>query len=95
MLTLEGQVVHVYETPTGTTKEGVEFGGRARVQLLGQQWLRNGESKHDLVDLTVDDPVPFRDAMGQTVRVPVGVFARANTANFFHAKAAPQPLTVV
>lgn len=92
MLTLEGMVMGVYETPKGTTKDGDEFGGKARVQLLGEVWLRNGQSKRDLVDLTVDDPKPFEAVKGSTVRVPVGIFARGNTAMFFHAKAAPEPL---
>ena len=95
MLTLKGQVVHVYETPKGTLDNGNEYGGKAKVQMIGEVYLRNGQSKHDLVDLTVDDPAPFRDAIGRSVRVPVGVFARSNQAMFFHAKAAPEPLEIV
>ena len=92
MLTLEGTVMGVYETPKGTTKDGDEYGGKARVQLLGNVWLRNGQSKRDLIDLTVEDPEPFKAVEGANVRVPVGVFARGGNAMFFHAKSAPDPL---
>lgn len=94
MLTLEGTVLHVYETPKGVSKDGEEFGGKARVQLIGDVWLRNGQSKRDLIDLTVDDPEPFKAVEGRSVRVPVGVFARGSSAMFFHAKSAPEPLEI-
>lgn len=95
MLTLEGEVLHVYETPKGTTKDGDEYGGKARVQLIGLVHLKNGESRRDLVDLTVDDPEPFQAAVGRSVRVPVGVFARGGRAMFFHSRSAPQPISYV
>lgn len=94
MITLEGQVLHVYETPKGTTKDGDEFGGKARVELIGLLHLRNGQTRHDLVSLTVDDPAPFQEVVGQHVRVPVGAFAKGSNLIWYHAKASPEPLVI-
>lgn len=95
MITLEGQILHVYETPKGTTKEGDDFGGKAKVELIGRLHLRNGESRHELIPLTVDDPAPFKDAIGHQVRVPVGAFAKGSNLIWYHAKASPEPLVLV
>ena len=39
----------------GKGKDGKEYEARDKVQILGSLELPNGEIKHELVDLTVDD----------------------------------------
>lgn len=92
MLTLVGQVVNVFETPKGTTKEGKEYGGGHKVQLMSETYLKNGEKRAELVDLTVDDPRPFRELLGKRVTMPVGVMSRGSSTIFFHVRTAPNPV---
>lgn len=76
MLTLNGRLVHIYETPTGVNKKtGEEYGGKDRIQLLCFSRLKNGEKQGQMVDLTVDDARFYKDLMGKELTVPVGVMA--------------------
>lgn len=90
MLTLNGKVVNVYESDKGVNKTtGESFGGQSRIQLLCENHLKNGETKIELVDLTVDDATKYRKAIGTPVTVPVGVYVSAGRAAFFALKGAP------
>lgn len=92
MLTLEGQVVNVFVTPQGTNREtGEVYGGIHRVQIMAENVLRNGETRVELVDLTVDDPTPFQKLRGRRVRVPVGAYVSGGSIRFF-LRAASQPV---
>jgi hypothetical protein len=74
MLNITGQVLHVFEKPA--TKRGDDLiDAKPQVQLLGEFYLPNGESKFDLVTLTTDSPKDFEQFKGQTVSVPVGAFS--------------------
>lgn len=92
MLTLVGQVVNVFETPKGTDKEGREYGGAHKVQLMSETYLKNGERRAELVDLTVDDPRAFREFLGKRVTMPVGVMAKGSSLIFYHVRTAPNPV---
>lgn len=92
MLTLHGQIVNVFETPRGVNREtGEEYGGQWKVQILAENLLRNGQTRTELVDLTVEDPAPFQRLQGKRVRVPVGAFVSGNAIRYFH-RAAAQPV---
>jgi hypothetical protein len=41
----------------------------------------------ELVDLTIDDVTPYKDAVGRSVSVPVGVYVKAGIPTFFALKA--------
>lgn len=74
MLNITGQVLHVFEKPA--VKRGDELiDAKPQVQLLGEFYLPNGESKFDLVTLTTDSPKDFEQYKGQTISVPVGAFS--------------------
>jgi len=86
MLQMKGQVANVLETPRGTNREGQEYGGYHQVQLLCKQVLANGENRMELFTLRTDNPEEFRKFIGKSVSVPVGVFARGGSLNFYMEK---------
>lgn len=88
MLTLCGQVFGTYQSPVGVDKKtGEEFGGQAKVQLLCQLPLKNGEVRGELVTLTTDDAPAFDVLKGREVRVSVGAYSlKAGTVGFFCLK---------
>ena len=58
MLTLNGTVANIYESPRGVNKTtGEAFGGQNRIQLMCENMLQNGEKRIELVDLTIEDIV--------------------------------------
>jgi len=88
MLTLQGTIANVLLTPAGTSKDGSEYGGYHQVQLMCEEDLKNGEKRLALFTLRTDQPAEFQELLGSTVRVPVGVFARAGTLNFYMQRGA-------
>lgn len=86
MLTMTGQLINVFESPKGTNKQGDEYGGTPRIQLLGSSPLPNGDTRMELVTLGVEDERPYKAVVGQAIRVPVGVFASKSAAVFFVPK---------
>lgn len=86
MLTLNGQIINVFETPAGTNKEGKPYGGHNRIQVMAENELQNGQKRVELVDLTVDTISNFKPLVGQMVRIPVGVFVRERTASYYLLK---------
>lgn len=89
MLTLTGKVTNVFEAPKGTNKEGKEYGGGDKVQLLVQNPLQNGETRMDVVTLATDQADFFRAREGQQVRLPVGAFPSGKAVQFFVLKGVP------
>lgn len=87
MLTLNGTVANIYESPRGVNKStGEAFGGHSRIQLMCENMLQNGEKRIELVDLTIEDIQPYRQALGKPVRVPVGVYVNAGKPAFYAIK---------
>lgn len=72
MFSIKGQIMNVF-TVAGTEKFP---GEKCKVQLLGDQFLKDGQVKKDLVTLTVPaDLFPsLQGAVGETVSLPVGLF---------------------
>lgn len=84
MLTLNGQVANIYETPKRVNKTtGEEYGGQYRMQIMCENTLQNGEKRIELIDMGVDDVIPYRDLVGKPVSVPVGVYISANKPAFY------------
>jgi hypothetical protein len=73
MFMLSGKLINIFETPKGKTKDGEEYGGDFKLQILHENTLRNGEKRADLVELAVSDTTPYRDKLNATVNVPVAV----------------------
>ena len=70
---LSGKLINIFETPKGKDKDGHEYGGDFKLQILHENTLRNGEKRADLVELTVSDTLPYKDKLNATVSVPVAV----------------------
>lgn len=87
MLTMEGIVVHTFEAPKGVTKDGDEYGGNDKVQLLCEQHLKNGETRNELFTLTCQRS-DFEPLKGKPVRVPVGAMVNRGSVMFYIPKGA-------
>lgn len=87
MFNLTGQVINVYQSPTGTTKEGKEYGGQDKVQILGAIPLDNGEYRNDLISLTTDQGDAFQKLTGKPVTLPVAFYSPSKgVVNFYLPK---------
>lgn len=94
MLTLNGKLANLYETPKGVNREtGEHYGGGYKLQVMCQNTLKNGETKIELVDLLIDDVTPFRDGVGRMVSIPVGVFVSAGKPAFYALKKSAAPVS--
>ncbi len=89
LLTMSGQLLNVFKQPIGQGKDGKEFGGNYKLQILGSVDLQNGETKNQLIDLTCHDINDFEPYRGQVISFPVGVVAMGkNQTVFFIPKGA-------
>lgn len=95
MLLMTGQLLNVFENPKGVSKDGKEFGGQNKIQVLGQVLLQNGEIKRELVDLTCHDVGYFSPHVGESISFPVGVMSAAKnqTVFFIPKNSRPTPVT--
>jgi len=93
MLTMTGKLINVFESVKGVGKGGEEYGGKPRIQLLGELAMENDTTRFDLVTLTVDDPRPYSVLVGQNLSVPVGVWAKAGATGFFVPKGSRPKMT--
>ena len=55
MLVLEGILINVFETPKGVTRDGKEYGGESKIQVMYENTLANGEKRTEMETLTVAD----------------------------------------
>jgi len=87
MLTLNGTVANIYESPKGVNKTtGESFGGQHRIQLMCENVLQNGEKRIELVDLMMEDVKPYETLLNKPVRVPVGVYVNGGKPAFYALK---------
>lgn len=78
MFTLNGKVLHVFETPKGVNKKtGEEYESQDKVQILGDVPLTNGQTRMDMVTITTHDIQNLKTMIGKDVRLPVGMFAQS------------------
>lgn len=92
MLQIAGKVVNLYTNEAGTNKDGDAYDARHKVQLLGAIDLPNGDVKHDLIDLTVEDLKEWQSLKGRDIIVDIGAFApsKGNIIYFIKKGAKPQ-----
>lgn len=91
MLNLVGQVLHTFVSPKGKDREGSEYGGDDKVQILGDVHLPNGEIKKDLLTLKAHDSSLFDNFVGKKITIPVGVYSpsKGNIIYFIPKTAKP------
>jgi hypothetical protein len=76
MFTVTGQVLKTFKQDGQTDKETGEVGKSSfKVQLLGEMPVLGGDSRNDLITLTVENVKAYGDLVGKTIRVPLGFFA--------------------
>lgn len=93
MLNMTGQLINVFKSPTGQTKDGKEYGGQDKVQVLGEVELPNGETRMEMFTLTTHNLRKFEEFKGQKISFAVGAIASGRAINFFIPKGtAPVPL---
>lgn len=71
MFVLQGKLLNIFETPKGKSKDGENYGGDDKIQILHEVSLKNGEKRMDLETLSVPDAALYRDQVGQQIEVPV------------------------
>ena len=75
MLQIAGKVINLFTINGGKAKEGKEFAEKHKVQLLGNVALPNGDTKHDLMDLSVENLSDWVGLQGKDVAIDIGAFA--------------------
>ena len=73
MIVLEGILVNAFETPKGVTKDGKEYGGEAKIQVMYEKQARKWRKTHRIETLTVSDLTPYKGKEKSPVRVPVAI----------------------
>ncbi|MDN3442668.1 hypothetical protein QL898_13655 [Psychrobacter sp. APC 3279] len=91
MLQMTGQVVNTFTQDGGKDKDGKEFDARHKVQLLGEFDLPNGDIKHDLVDLKVENLDDWTGFKGQQITVDIGVYAPSKGTVIYFIKKGSKP----
>jgi hypothetical protein len=85
MLTLTGEIINVFQQPKGE-KDGKEYGGQDKVQIMGKVELLNGTSRVEMHTLTAHNVKEFESFVGKRVSVPVGVMSTGKSIIFFIPK---------
>ena len=93
MLTLNGIVQNVFEKPASTDKTTGEIRpATTQAQILAENVLESGEKRLEMVTFRVHAGDAFRKLVGQSVRIPVGVFVNdQRKLQFYSLKADSQP----
>lgn len=93
MLTMNGTLLNMFVSPKGTNKNGDEYGGQDKIQILGDVPLQNGEVRKEMFTLTTHDASQFKPHMNKQISVPVGVIANGKAVTYFIPKGAqPAPI---
>jgi len=87
MINLTGTLVNTFRAPIRKDAEEGET-EKDKLQILGKVQLRNGESRMDLITITVPDASQYESQKGKSISLPVGVFSPAKgNVVFFVASA--------
>lgn len=93
MFSITGELRKVFSERQVNRDTGEET-TKHRIQILGEIPLRDtsGDTREDMVTLTVDNPAEYRDLVKQTITVPFGFFApgKGNVVTFVPKGSKPQ-----
>jgi len=95
MFTVTGQVLKTYIQPGQVDKEtGVQAASSVKVQIMGEMPVMGGESRLDLITLTVENQKVYEELKSKRVRIPLGFFspARGSIVYFIPKGASPEIL---
>jgi hypothetical protein len=91
MLTLNGTVLNVFDTPASSDKKTGEIRpASTRVQVQAENTLENGQKRFEMVTLKVANGDLYRKLQGKPVSVPVGAFVSNGSILFYALKETPQ-----
>lgn len=93
MFTVTGQILKTFIQPGQINKETGETGKPSiKVQLMGEIPVQEGESRLDLITLTIEDKNTYDELKNKRVRVPLGFFApqKGNIVYFIPKGAKPE-----
>jgi hypothetical protein len=87
MLNLTGVLVNVYKSPAFISKDAQEGSQKPedkdKLQILGDVGLKNGETRKDLLTVTVKNVQDYEGKEGSEISVPVGAFAPSKGSIIF------------
>lgn len=86
MLNMTGQLINVFKSPKGTNKQGEEYGGQDKLQVLGEVELPNGETRMEMFTLTTHNLSKFEQFVNQKISFSVGAIAIGRNINFYIPK---------
>lgn len=93
MFTVTGRVLKTFIQPGQVDKETGEIGKSSiKVQIMGEMPVQGGESRLDLITLTVEDQKTYDDLKNKNVRLSLGFFApqKGNIVYFIPKGATPE-----
>jgi len=93
MFTVTGQVLKTYIQPGRTDKETGETGeSSVKVQMMGEMPVQGGETRLDLITLTIENQKAYEELKGKKVRVALGFFApqKGNIVYFIPKGSVPE-----
>ena len=93
MFTITGTVVNIFKILVGTNSEGQQYGGDHKIQLMGEVPLPNGETRHEMIDLKVEDIETYKSFMTQRITVLIGALALAKNKLVYFIPRGSEPLT--
>ena len=97
MFTVTGQVLKTYTQPGQVDKITGEIAKSSlKVQIMGELPVQGGDSRLDLITLTIENEKTYSVLQGKRVRVPLGFFApqKGNIVYFIPKGAVPELLNV-
>lgn len=72
MITLNGKLLNTFKQPPRKDSEDPE---KDKIQILGDVVLPNGETRRELITITVKNADHFHSHIDEDISVPVGAFA--------------------
>jgi len=78
MFAVTGRVLKTFVQQGGLDKDtGKPFEDSFKVQIMGELPLQGGQSRFDVITLTVEDRQVFDSLENKTIRLPLGFFSPA------------------
>lgn len=76
MFTVTGQVLKTFIQPGIVDKETGAIGKETiKVQLMGEMPVQGGDTRFDMINLTIENEKTYSELKGKKIRVPLGFFA--------------------
>jgi hypothetical protein len=91
MIELVGTLVNTFATPAGKNKKGEDYDSKDKIQLMGEFPMPNGETRMDLVTLTVEDLDSYLEFTGRKIRLSCGVMATGARSVLFFVRRGSLP----